>query len=133
MNALKIVNTDFHVNRNDDLDLFLSGRLVVSTHSHIHLIEISKILLIRAESNYSRIELLNGRSFLASSILKHFEKHLSTKRFFRVHAGFIINLDHLDQIRKNGEYKCIMTDGTSIPISRKYKELFIDRILNQKV
>jgi len=133
MNALRIIKNDFQDKKNQPLENFLADQLVISTQSTVLLIDIEQILYIRAESNYSRVVTSNDHSILSTSILKKFEKHLSEKMFFRVHASYLINLNQLDHIKKNGVYSCVLKNGVSIPVSKKYKESFISVILSQKV
>jgi two-component system LytT family response regulator len=111
---------------------YLCDKLIISAHTRIDIIPLIEILYIKAESNYSLI-MTKRESILASSPLKKFENHLSKNLFARVHASFLINLNQLSHIEKNGHTSCIMKNGDGIPVSNKYKKDFIDIILNQKI
>jgi DNA-binding LytR/AlgR family response regulator len=130
MNALKIISNEFRTT--PKIHHFLPGKIVISTHTRIDLIEISDIQYIRAESNYSRI-VTKDRSILASTPIKKFITRLEDITFCRVHASFLINLDHLLYINKTGQYSCVMENGDRIPISLSYKKIFIGRILENKL
>ena len=133
MNALKIVKNDFSVRKEVPWESFLKDRLVISTHTRLFLVHIPDINYIKAESNYSQIRMTDGNSILATSVLKRFETRLIGHLFIRIHASYLINLHQLNHIKKNGEYHCIMNDGTEIPVSKKYRESMIEEILRNKM
>lgn len=128
----KVIKGDFELRGQNDLRNFLADKLIISMHSRIDIIPLNDILIIKAESNYSRIK-TKSREVLASSSLKKFGIHLQNKSFVRVHASYLINLQQLSHIKKNGQTSCIMKNGEEVPVSNTYKKNFIDVILNHKI
>lgn len=91
-------------------------------------IEIKDIGRIEAEGSYSMLFLTDENRILVSKNLKEFETMLDENDFFRPHNSHLINLEHVKKyVLKDGGY-IEMTDGTIVPISRRRKEFFIEKM-----
>jgi len=86
-------------------------------------LNVSDILFIRADDNYSRVFTIK-RNYILSKTLKSIEEKLPSSMFMRVHRSFIVNLNSVDKIKENTIY----IDKHSIPISRTYTELLFQKI-----
>jgi len=88
--------------------------------------------IIRCEStdNYTNFYLNNGSKIMVSKTLKHFDDLLSPHNFFRVHQSHLINLIHLKQYHKGEGGYAIMSDDSSVMVSRRKKGEFLDRLSN---
>ena len=86
--------------------------------------------IIRCEStdNYTNFYLNNGSKIMVSKTLKHFDDLLSPHNFFRVHQSHLINLVHLKQYHKGEGGYAIMTDDSSVMVSRRKKAEFLERL-----
>ena len=86
--------------------------------------------IIRCEStdNYTNFYLNNGSKIMVSKTLKHFDDLLSPHNFFRVHQSHLINLIHLKQYHKGEGGYAIMSDDSSVMVSRRKKAEFLDRL-----
>lgn len=115
--------------RYSTLNKYLNGRLIVRTNDCVHLIETKKISYIQASGNYSIINIIDEQSVLSSKTLRLFEEKLVNKGFLRVHNGYLVNMDFVSRIIKNGMWKLQLKDGTKIPISRSYKEMLFNMLL----
>lgn len=93
-------------------------------------IDISTILLIKADKPYTMVY-ANGQKFLHDESLKKLESVLDTETFFRVHRSFIINKNHITELksRKNGDYDGTLSNGESVRLSRHYRQNW-DTLLN---
>ena len=79
------------------------------------------ILKCTSEGNYTNIHFIDGKKLLISKPLKEFEDLLCTNGFERIHHSHIINLNHLISfIFKDGGY-VIMSDKSSLPVSKRKK------------
>jgi two-component system, LytTR family, response regulator len=90
------------------------------------LVAFNDIVFIRGENNYSEFKLVNGSKMLVSKTLSSVEDILDMEVFFRIHKSFIINLQYVASFKKADGGDLIMTDGTSIPISRNKKDEFLE-------
>lgn len=79
------------------------------------------ILYVQAEGSYSRIHRKGDKPLVISRNLKRFEELLDKEDFFRVHNSVLINVNEIARFDRLEGEKVIMTDGTNLPISRKYK------------
>ncbi|MBN8821599.1 MULTISPECIES: LytTR family DNA-binding domain-containing protein [unclassified Spirosoma] len=85
------------------------------------------IIRCEADDNYTHVVLKTGKSLLVSRTLKEIEELLAGDGFLRVHQSHLINLDELQRyIRGEGGY-VIMSDNSSVPVSRSRKEVLLNR------
>jgi two-component system, LytTR family, response regulator len=101
--------------------IFSTERLVVSTHSGIHLFKYEEILYLSSERNYTYIYSEKEPQLLASKSLISFEEQLPNPPFFRIHHTFLVNLDKIRKIGKGKDPYVVLTDGTLLEISRSKK------------
>ncbi len=81
------------------------------------IIPVHLIVMIRAQSNYTDIFLLNGEKLLTPKTLKHWQTNITSPDFIRSHASFLINKWHIQHIDlKNHEL--LMAGGYNARISR---------------
>lgn len=101
-------------------------KIVIPTINGFDIIDISTIIRLKGERNYTNFYLSDGRKLLVSKTLKNFEEILSKYNFFRLHQSHIVNIQHIKRFfkRQNGEVE--MSDGKLIPISRTKKEEFLN-------
>ncbi len=104
------------------------SKIMVPTSEGQIYIEVTDINRIEAEGSYSTIFLIEEKKILVSKNLKEFERMLSDNNFFRPHNSHLINLEHVKKyVLKDGGY-IEMTDTTIVPISRRRKESFVEKM-----
>ena len=89
------------------------------------------ILYCKASGNYTEIFMIDGKKHLVSRQLKEYEDMLDTRDFFRIHHSFLINLNFVKSYVRGEGGHVVMSDNTSIDVSRRKKEAFMDRIGNR--
>ena len=96
------------------------------------MITASDIIMIKSDSNYSKIYLNNGIEILTSKTLKHWSSILEGNTFLRVHASYLINRNHIVEI-KNNKRNILMNNNLNATISRQpdRKNLLKEINLNQ--
>lgn len=104
------------------------SKIVVHVADGYDIVDISKIMYIEALDSYSKIKLAGNVSYVASKSLKDFEELLTEKGFYRVHKSYLINIRHMIKIVKGAGASIIMTDGASIPISARKKDIFFEEL-----
>ena len=85
----------------------------------------SKILRIHAAKAYSTFYFTDGKTFFSSRNLNYHAKDLDDKYFIRVHKSHIVNMLEVKSILKARTKKVILTDGTSIEMSRRKAPIVI--------
>lgn len=92
-------------------------------------VDIDEIIHIEAESSYTYFHLEDGRKILVSRKIKEFESMLfPSRKFFRPHRSFIINLEKIKQYVKSDGGYIVMSNGHSVSLSRELKDEFLQRI-----
>ncbi len=108
-------------------------RLVLSTQEGIHMVKLDDIIHLQGYKNYTTFFLDQRASITVSRTLGDFEDILPEENFFRSHQSHIINISYVNQFRKVDGGSILMDNGTHIPISRRRRELFIQKIQERAV
>lgn len=74
------------------------SQLFVRKGDTLEAVDLSEILYLQADGNYTFINYTNGKRGHIPKTLKHFETQLN-KDFLRVHKSFIANIKHLKEIK----------------------------------
>src|SRR5207249_7216686 len=99
------------------------NKIAIPTMEGLQMIFVESILSCRADSNYTILILKNKQKLIASRTLKEIEEMLEDYSFARVHHSWLVNLNEVEKyIRGDGGY-LLMSDGTSIDVSRSRKEI----------
>jgi len=88
-------------------------------------VRIPDIVRCEADSNYTRVFFTNGKFFLASRSLNHFEELLSASHFVRVHHKHLISLTQVRRYHKGRGGYVEMSDGQEVEVSARKKEEFL--------
>jgi two-component system, LytTR family, response regulator len=97
-------------------------RIALSTSDGIHLFEVSDIIRLESQDNYTRFHIKDHKPVLIAKTLKEYEDMLSEQGFERIHQSHLINLSYLrSYIKKDGGY-AVMADNSNLPISQRKKE-----------
>ena len=95
---------------------------VKSEHAY-QKIEIARLLYIKGEGSYTKLQLDNERLVLRAS-LKDFEFLESDPKLLRVHRSYIVNTEKIDKIHS----KHLEIMEFEIPITKEGKEAILQRI-----
>jgi two-component system LytT family response regulator len=101
------------------------SKLAIPTAEGIEYLSTSDIIRLEADRSYSWFYMSGGNKHLVSRNLKEYQELLSDMNFFRPHNSHLINLEHVHKfIRHEGGY-IEMSDGSTVPISRGKRDLFL--------
>jgi two-component system LytT family response regulator len=98
-------------------------RLVIKSGGRMSVLPVRDIDWIDAEGDYARIH--TGKQWhLLRETMKRLETQLDPARFVRIHRSTIVNVERIKELQPffRGEYVVILHDGTSLKLSRGYKE-----------
>jgi DNA-binding LytR/AlgR family response regulator len=95
--------------------LVIKNHIILKDKTKVY---ITDLLYIKAEDHYIRVFTSDGKNHLVRGRLKDLEEQLPPN-FIRTHRSYITNRNFVKQIQRNF---FILTDGTEIPISRKFQK-----------
>lgn len=116
---------DYLIKQNNTLQ---NTRINIQTSEGISLISVSDIVRLEADRSYCFVYLSDGERLLVSKPLKDFESQLPDDQFFRVHSAHLINKEYVKKYIKEDGGMIIMTDGRQVPIARRRKHEFLQKL-----
>jgi two-component system LytT family response regulator len=105
-------------------------KLAISTETGIEFVKFNSIVYLEAQNNYTKINMLDGSSIIASKTLKSFDELLPRELFFRIHKSYLINMNFVKRFFKIDDFLVELTTGEKLPISYRKKNDFISAITN---
>jgi two-component system, LytTR family, response regulator len=101
-------------------------KIAIPTIEGFELIRADQIIRCEADDNYTHVYLKNKSKIVSSRMLKEMEELLQEFRYFeRVHNSYLVNMNELSKyIRGEGGY-LLMSDGSTVSISRSRRESLI--------
>lgn len=106
----------------------LLNRLAIPTLDGLLFFDISDIIHLEANSNYTNIFFTNKTKVVASKTLKEFEELLPTTIFFRIHHSYIVNLNYVKRYIRGDGGQIELQNGMYVDVSRRKKEEFLKTI-----
>lgn len=104
------------------------GNLIgIPTFEGFDFITTGDIIRCEGMQKCTRIILKHKKELISSYNIGEFIKLLEPYQFFSPHKSHLINLIHLKKYFKEGSIK--MTDGSCIPVSKRRKSLFLNKML----
>lgn len=100
----------------------LGSKVTVAFQDKILFYDPQDIIYCHSNDNYTTLNLMNGEKVVASKTIRYFEDILTPAGFIRPHQSFVINTKYIQQYSKKDGGFLVMTDGSSIPVSRNKKE-----------
>ena len=103
-------------------------KIAVPTMEGLLFFNLSEIIYLQAESNYTNIYFKDHPKLIASRTLGDFEELLPTDIFYRPHNSYLINLNYIKRYIKGDGGQIEMQNGDYVDVSRRKKEEFIKLI-----
>ncbi|MEX0288571.1 MAG: LytR/AlgR family response regulator transcription factor [Flavobacteriaceae bacterium] len=99
-------------------------RIPVDLSKEILLLKTEDITHIKSDGDYVNI-FSGNKSYLLRKSLSSILKQLNPDFFQRIHRSTVVNTDYIKSLKPhtNGEYFLILSDGTSLKLSRSYKHV----------
>jgi two-component system, LytTR family, response regulator len=104
------------------------NKIAIPTMEGFQLLAAESIISCESQSNYTHLFLKDKRKIIASRNLKEMEEILEDYPFIRVHNSHVININEVEKYIKGEGGYLIMSDGTSINVSRSRKELLLKKL-----
>jgi len=104
-------------------------RITLPTFEGLRFIVLKDIIRCEADNNYTNFFLSSGEKVLVTRTLKEYDEALSGLDFIRVHQSHLVNSKYIEQYIKGDGGSVIMTDGSHVEVSRRRKEEFLKRMM----
>lgn len=129
-NDLLAVNHETIFNSlNENLNEIKKIKKLNLPHSNgFHVLNISNILYIEADSNYSIFHIEKGEKIVVSKHLKEYESILDDCGFCRIHKSTMINLAHLLSYSNKNGLVVKMSDNSEHSVSRRRSPGFMETV-----
>jgi two-component system LytT family response regulator len=113
-----------------DLTLFPENeKTAIPTRDGYVVLRSKDIVRLEASDSYTNIYLADGKRYMSSKNIKVYEDKLNKAVFFRTHKSHIINtMYHLEAFTRTDGNFAILSDKSSVPVSRRKLPEFLHRI-----
>lgn len=103
-------------------------KIALHSSDGIDFVQIMNIVRFEADSRYTKVYMIDGKTYLVSKNIGEFDELLHNYHFFRIHRSHLINLHYVRSVfKKDGGY-IIMNDGQRIEVSRRRKDEFLRKM-----
>lgn len=106
-------------------------KIALATGDKIEFCKIGQIIRCQSDGNYTNFFFVDGSALMVSKTLNDFEEILDGYGFIRTHKAHLVNLMFVRSFHKNDGGYLKMSDGTSVPVSRRKKEEILERLRSQ--
>ena len=103
-------------------------KIALPTMEGLQLIPVDSIISCASDSNYTIIFLKQKQKLIISRTLKDIEEMLEEYSFLRVHHSYLVNINEIDKYIKGEGGYLIMSDGSTVDVSRSKKELLLKKL-----
>lgn len=103
-------------------------KIALPTMEGLQMVAVDSIISCESNGNYTIFFLKNNRKITASRILKEIEEMLEGHSFVRVHNSYIVNINEIEKYIKGEGGYLIMSDGSSVDVSRSRKEALLKKL-----
>ena len=100
----------------------LFTKIAIPTMEGLQMVAVDTIVHCVSDSNYTVLTLKDRQKVVASRTLKEIEELLEDYSFLRVHHSNLVNLNEICKYIKGEGGYLVMSDGSSVNVSRSRKE-----------
>ena len=94
----------------------------------LEFVPVNSIISCSSNNNYTEFFLADKKKLLVSRTLKEVEDMLADHSFLRVHNSYVVNLNAITRYVKGEGGYLVMTDGSTVDVSRSRKEFLMQRL-----
>ena len=108
-------------------------KIALPTMEGLQMIAVNSIISCASDSNYTVFFLKNKQKLIVSRPLKETEEMLEEYSFLRVHNSYLVSLNEIDKYVKGEGGYLVMTDGSTIDVSRSKKETLLNKLRPNRI
>jgi two-component system LytT family response regulator len=105
------------------------GKIAMPTMEGLQMIPVDSIISCESDSNYTILHLKDKQKVIVSRTLKDIEEMLEDHSFSRVHHSYMVNLNEIQKYIKGEGGYLLMSDGSTVDVSRSKKEILLKKLL----
>lgn len=104
-------------------------RIMVNTGQRFFFVKTSEVVFISADEKYVKLH-TEKESHLIRDTMSAMEARLDPVKFARIHRSCIVNIDFIKEMQStsHGDYIAILKNGTTLAISRRFRERLFGKI-----
>lgn len=102
------------------------NKLALPCKSGLIFVELSDIIRIEADGNYTNFHMNSGEKHVVSNLLKKYTKLLKDFNFQRINRTDLINIAHIAELKKQKRIKVRMSDGEWLNVTDSWKDDLIN-------
>ncbi len=103
------------------------NKLTIANTRGIRFIELTDIIALESDGNYTTAHLLTGEMVVASKTLGYFEDLLADHAlFFRTHKQFMVNLSHIKEYLGGDFNTLVMRNNLHVKLARTRRDAFME-------
>ena len=102
-------------------------KIALPTMEGLQMVAVDSIISCASDGNYTIFLLKNKQKIIASRTLKDIEEMLEDYSFLRVHHSHVINLNEVNKYIKGEGGYLIMSDDSTVDVSRSRKEMLLKK------
>ena len=103
-------------------------KIALSTVEGLQMIPVVSIIRCASDSNYTNFFIKQQKKIVVAKTLKEIEELLIDYSFLRVHHSHLVNINEIEKYIKGEGGYLIMSDGSSVDVSRSRKELLMQKL-----
>ncbi|HJU41020.1 MAG TPA: LytTR family DNA-binding domain-containing protein, partial [Tahibacter sp.] len=105
------------------------ARLVVKSRGQTLFVNPADVDWIEAANYYACLH-VGGATHILRRSLQALEKELDAGTFVRIHRSILVNGDKVRglELQSGGEYEVVLHSGARLPLSRRFRKHFKDRV-----
>jgi len=103
-------------------------KLALPTTGETRLVSISEIIRCESSNSYTTFFLSNKEKIMVSRPIGEYEQLLGGYDFIRVHQSHLVNKEYVQSLLKKDGFSLLLTDGSTIPVSRQKKETVMEQL-----
>ncbi len=107
-------------------------KVAMPTMEGLIMIKVNDIITCQSDSNYTIVLLKDRQKLVVSRTLKDIEELLEEYSFVRVHHSYMVNINEINKYVKGEGGYLVMSDGSTVDVSRSKKEMLLKRLLHNK-
>ena len=105
------------------------GKIAMPTMEGLQMVAVDSIVSCESDSNYTIVLMKSKQKLIVSRTLKDIEEMLEEHGFVRVHHSYLVNVNEIEKYIKGEGGYLVMSDGSSVDVSRSKKEILMKKLL----
>lgn len=106
----------------------IEKKIVIPCLETYEFVFVKNIIRFEGSHNYARVHIAGEEFLNSTATIGVYKKILESTQFFCCHKSHIINIQHILRYNKDGFLE--MSDGATVPVSRRRKEQFLSEIVD---